>query len=249
MSFSSVIFLNPFILITVRHGIVILTVWLTITLHKKSIAVKYVFWKRLFQTSCCLQFFMSLRSVLAIQRTLSQQCVKFQLFTLPCGTVAFKRYSAGDSNMQSASFSVPCPPQAESYLSDHFGINLFWRERRQLPVNSCMIVATMRFEPLKAALFKAKNSYTKRLIVHEIIPPLATKFVTSSKLCAFRELLTWFFKHDQKLKKLRITATRTWESQSHLTFVIHSVTAADSSDARISKAFKTENSEQNKRMR
>jgi len=139
--------------------------------------------------------------------------------------------------------------EAESYLSDHFGINLFWRERRQLPVNSCMIVATMRFEPLKAALFKAKNSYTKRLIVHEIIPPLATKFVTSSKLCAFRELLTWFFKHDQKLKKLRITATRTWESQSHLTFVIHSVTAADSSDARISIAFKTENSEQNKRMR
>jgi len=49
-----------------------------------------------------------------------------------------------------------------------------------------MIVATMRFQHLKALLFKAKNSYTKRLIVHEIIPPLATKFVTSSKPYALK---------------------------------------------------------------
>lgn len=51
----------------------------------------------------------------------------------------------------------------------------------------------MRFQHLKAALFRAQNNYTKRLIVHEIMSPLATKFVTSSKLY-LKEVLNGIFR-------------------------------------------------------
>lgn len=103
------------------------------------VGVKYVFWKRLSQASCCLQFFL----FLSLDYSTHAKSAMCEIPTIHTAlwNLGFSSGIPGVSNMQSASFSVPCLPQAESYLSDHFGINLFWRDTRQLPVNSRMIVA------------------------------------------------------------------------------------------------------------